>query len=135
MFPVVTRHDMTDLGGRIAGEKLWKRAGVGPSDMDCAQIYDCFTISIILQLEAYGFCARGEGGPFAESGAISFGGALPINTAGGHLSEGYVHGMNHIVEAVRQLRHEADMQIPDAELAMCTGGPLPIGSSVVFRRA
>lgn len=72
---------------------------------------------------------------FAESGAIRFGGALPINTAGGHMSEGYVHGMNHIVEAVRQLRHEADMQIPDAELTMCTGGPLPIGSSVVFRRA
>jgi acetyl-CoA acetyltransferase len=60
---------------------------------------------------------------------------MPINTGGGHLSEGYVHGMNHIVQAVRQLRGEADMQVPDAELAMCTGGPLPIGSSVVFRRA
>lgn len=135
MFPVVTRDDMTDLGGRAAAAKLWKRAGVGPDDMDCAQIYDCFTISVLLQLEAYGFCPRGEGGAFAESGAIRFGGALPINTAGGHMSEGYVHGMNHIVEAVRQLRHEADMQIPDAELTMCTGGPLPIGSSVVFRRA
>lgn len=135
MFPVVTREDMTDLGGRKAGETLWKRAGVGPRDIDCAQIYDCFTISIILQLEAYGFCARGEGGPYAESGAIRFGGETPVNTAGGHLSEGYVHGMNHIVEAVRQLRGEAAMQIPGAELSLCTGGPLPIGSSVVFRRA
>jgi acetyl-CoA acetyltransferase len=63
------------------------------------------------------------------------GGELPINTGGGHLSEGYVHGMNHIVQAVRQLRGEADMQVPDAELCMCTGGPLPVGSSVVFRKA
>jgi len=135
MFPVVTRKDMTDLGGRRAAETLWKRAGVGPQEMDIAQLYDCFTISVILQLEAYGFCAKGEGGPFAASGAIRDGGALPINTGGGHLSEGYVHGMNHIVQAVRQLRGEADMQVPGAELCLCTGGPLPVGSSVVFRKA
>ena len=135
MFPVVTREDMTDLGGRRAAETLWKRAGVGPGEIDLAQIYDCFTISVILQLEAFGFCARGEGGPFAASGALLRGGALPINTAGGHLSEGYVHGMNGIVEAVRQLRGEGDMQIADAELCLCTGGPLPVGSSVLFRRA
>lgn len=135
MFPVVTRNDMTDLGGRRAAETLWKRAGVGPQEMDVAQLYDCFTISVILQLEAYGFCAKGEGGPFAASGAIRRGGALPINTGGGHLSEGYVHGMNHIVQAVRQLRGEADMQVPNAELSLVTGGPLPVGSSVVFRRA
>lgn len=134
MFPVVTRADMTELGGQRAGETLWKRAGVSPAEMDCAQIYDCFTISVILQLEAYGFCPRGEGGPFAASGAIRHGHALPINTAGGHLSEGYVHGMNHIAEAVRQLRGEADMQVEGAELCLCTGGPLPIGSSVVLRR-
>ena len=135
MFPVVTREDITDLGGRRAAATLWKRAGVGPADMDIAQIYDCFTISVLLQLEAFGFCGKGESGPFAASGALRRDGHLPINTAGGHLSEGYVHGMNHIVEAVRQLRGEADMQIPDAELCLCTGGPLPIGSSVVFRRA
>jgi acetyl-CoA acetyltransferase len=135
MFPVVTRNDMTDLGGRRAAETLWKRAGVGPQEMDIAQLYDCFTISVILQLEAYGFCAKGEGGPFAASGAIRRGGALPINTGGGHLSEGYVHGMNHVVQAVRQLRGEADMQVPGAELSLVTGGPLPVGSSVVFRKA
>jgi acetyl-CoA acetyltransferase len=134
MFPVITRADPTELGGARAGETLWKRAGVGPDEMDCAQIYDCFTISVILQLEAYGFCRRGEGAAYAASGAIRRGGALPINTAGGHLSEGYVHGMNHIVEAVRQLRGEADMQVDDAELCLCTGGPLPIGSSAVLRR-
>ncbi|WP_332771888.1 thiolase C-terminal domain-containing protein [Phenylobacterium sp.] len=135
MFPVVTRQDMTDLGGRRAGETLWKRAGLGPSEIDIAQLYDCFTISVILQLEAYGFCAKGEGGPFAASGAIRRDGSLPINTGGGHLSEGYVHGMNHIVQAVRQLRGEADMQIAGAETCLVTGGPLPVGSSVVFRKA
>lgn len=135
MFPVVTRQDMTDLGGRRAGETLWKRAGMGPSEIDIAQLYDCFTISVILQLEAYGFCAKGEGGPFAASGAIRRDGSLPINTGGGHLSEGYVHGMNHIVQAVRQLRGEADMQIAGAETCLVTGGPLPVGSSVVFRKA
>jgi acetyl-CoA acetyltransferase len=135
MFPVVTRQDITDLGGRRAGETLWKRAGFGPRDVDIAQLYDCFTISVILQLEAYGFCARGEGGPFAASGAIRRGGSLPINTGGGHLSEGYVHGMNHIVQAVRQLRGQADMQVEGAETCLCTGGPLPVGSSVAFRKA
>jgi len=135
MFPVVTRHDMTELGGGRAGEALWKRAGVGPKDMDIAQIYDCFTISVILQLEAYGFVGKGEGGPYAASGALRNGGELPINTGGGHMSEGYVHGMNHIVQAVRQLRGEADMQVEGAELCLCTGGPLPVGSSVVFRKA
>jgi acetyl-CoA acetyltransferase len=135
MFPVTTRADMTEIGGHNAGAALWRRAGVGPADMDVAQIYDCFTISVILQLEAYGFCGRGEGGPFAASGAIRRDGALPINTAGGHMSEGYIHGMNHILEAVRQLRGEADMQIPGAEFSLCTGGPLPVGSSAVLRRA
>jgi acetyl-CoA acetyltransferase len=134
MFPVVSR-DMTELGGRQAGAELWRRAGVGPHEMDIAQIYDCFTISVILQLEAYGFCAKGEGGPFAASGAIRKGGSLPINNGGGHMSEGYVHGMNHIVQAVRQLRGDADNQIEGAELSLCTGGPLPVGSSVVFRKA
>lgn len=135
MFPVVTRDDITDVPGRRTAEALWKRAGVGPSDMSIAQLYDCFTISVVLQLEAFGFCGRGEGGPFAASGAIRRGGKLPINTGGGHLSEGYVHGMNHIVQAVRQLRGDADMQIPDAELSLVTGGPLPVGSAAVLRRA
>ncbi|HSV80230.1 MAG TPA: lipid-transfer protein [Ramlibacter sp.] len=134
MFPVLTRDDITDIGGRAAAESLWRRAGVGPADIDVAHVYDCFTISVILQLEAFGFCQRGEGGPFAASGAIGRHGSLPINTAGGHMSEGYVHGMNHIVEAVRQLRGEAAMQIPGAELSLVTGGPLPLGSSIVLRR-
>lgn len=135
MMPVVTREDMTELGGRQAGEELWRRAGVGPMEIDIAQLYDCFTISVLLQLEAYGFVGKGESGAFAATGALRKGGALPINTAGGHMSEGYVHGMNHILEAVRQLRGEADMQIEGAEMSLVTGGPLPVGSSAVLRRA
>lgn len=134
MFPTLSR-DVTRLGGEAAARDLWKRAGFGPEDIDVAQLYDCFTITVVMQLEAFGFCARGEGGPFCASGAIRRDGSLPINTAGGHLSEGYIHGMNHIYEAVRQLRGEADMQIAGAETALCTGGVMPIGTSVALRRA
>ena len=103
-FPVVLRDDITTLPAKPTADTLYRRAGLGPSDIDVAQFYDCFTITVLLQLEDYGFCAKGEGGAFASSGAIELGGSLPINTGGGHLSEGYIHGMNHIVEGVRQIR-------------------------------
>jgi acetyl-CoA acetyltransferase len=135
MFPVVMRNDMTEIGGKKAGETLYRKAGIGPDEIDVAQIYDCFTISILLQLEAYGFCAKGEGGPFAASGAIRPGGSLPINTGGGHLSEGYIHGMGHVVEAARQMRGESTYQIEGAETCLVTGGPLPTGSALMLRRA
>jgi acetyl-CoA acetyltransferase len=137
MFPMVTRDDITELGGQRAAKTLWNRAGVGPEDMDIAQLYDCFSIGVLLQLEAYGFCKKGEAGPFVASGAIRREGSIPINNGGGHLSEGYIHGMNHITQAVRQLRGEAlgATQIPDAELSLVTGGPLPFGSACVLRRA
>jgi len=133
MFPLVTR-GMDDFGGAQAGTELWRRAGVGPKDMNVAQIYDCFTISMLVQLEAFGFCPRGEAGPFIESGALGRGGSLPINTAGGNMSEGYIHGMNHVIEAVRQMRGSAANQVAGAELCAVTSGPLPVGSGAVLRR-
>ena len=80
-------------------------AGLGPDDVDTAQIYDCFTYMVLTQLEDYGFCKKGEGGPFVASGALRMGGRLPTNTSGGQLSEAHVEGMLQMVEGVRQLRH------------------------------
>jgi len=134
MYSSLLRDDITNLAWTEVAEVLWTRAGLGPSDIDVAQLYDCFTISVILQLESFGFCGRGEGGPLAASGTLARGGDMPMNTGGGHLSEGYIHGMNHVVQAVRQLRGDADMQIEGAETSLVTGGPLPISSALVLRR-
>ena len=100
-----------------------------------AQLYDCFTITVLLQIEDYGFCAKGEGGSFVSSGEIDLGGRLPINTGGGHMSEGYIHGMNHIVEGVRQIRGDSTSQVPGAETCLVTNAPLPPGSAMILRAA
>lgn len=134
-FPVLLREDITTLPAKAVADRLYSRAGLGPSDIDVAQLYDCFTITVLLQLEDFGFCKKGEGGPFCASGAIDLGGSLPINTAGGHLSEGYIHGMNHIVEGVKQMRGESTSQVPGAEVCLVTSTPLPPGSALILRRA
>jgi acetyl-CoA acetyltransferase len=103
--------------------------------VDVAQLYDCFTITVLIQLEDYGFCRAGEGGPFAQSGALDVGGSLPINTGGGHLSEGYIHGMNHIVEGVRQIRGTSCSQVEDAEVCLVTSGVPPASSALMLTRA
>lgn len=105
-----------------AAEQAFRMAGVGPADIDVAQLYDNFTISVIVWLEHAGFCKRGEGGGFVEGGRIRLGGDLPVNTAGGNLSESYMQGWLHIVEGVRQLRGDcAARQVEDAELCLVTG--------------
>ncbi len=107
---------------RDALRDAFAMAGVAPGDIDVAQLYDNFTISVLLWLEHAGFCAEGEGGAFVEGGRIRLGGALPVNTAGGNLSESYMEGWLHIVEGVRQLRHACDArQVADAELCLVTG--------------
>jgi len=132
-FPIVLREDFTTLPAKPTAETLYRRAGLGPDDIDVAQFYDCFTITVLLQIEDYGFCAKGEGGSFVSSGEIDLGGRLPINTGGGHLSEGYIHGMNHIVEGVRQVRGESTSQVPGAEVCLVTSTPLPPGSALILR--
>jgi acetyl-CoA acetyltransferase len=134
-YPVLMRESLTTLPAKSVAETLYRRAGIGPSDIDVAQIYDCFTITVLLQLEDWGFCKKGEGGPFAASGEIELGGSLPINTGGGHLSEGYIHGMNHIVEGVRQIRGTSTNQVPGAETCLVTCTPLPPGSAILLRAA
>src|SRR4029077_16519232 len=92
--------------------------GIEPKDVDTAQLYDCFTYMVLVQLEDYGFCKKGEGGPFAASGALALDGALPCNTSGGQLSEGHCEGMLQIVEAVHQVRRDRppDRQVADCEV-------------------
>jgi acetyl-CoA acetyltransferase len=75
---------------------------------------------VLLTLEDFGFCARGEGGPYVESGALEVGGALPANTHGGSLSEAYIHGLNHVVEGVRQLRGDSTLPVAGAEVCLVT---------------
>lgn len=134
LYPTLMRQSLTTQTSHSLAEILYRRAGLGPSDVDVAQFYDCFTITVLLQLEDYGFCEKGEGGQFAASGAIDKGGTLPINTSGGHLSEGYLHGMNHIAEGVRQIRGTSTSQVPGAEVCLVTSG-LPVTTSgLILRR-
>jgi len=127
--------DYTTGNTRTAAETLYQTAGVGPGDLDCAQLYDHYTGMVLLQLEDFGICPRGESGPFAAAGELAWpDGALPTNTAGGSLSEAYIHGLNHVVEAVKQLRGVAVNQVPDAELSLVASGSGIPTSALLLRR-
>jgi acetyl-CoA acetyltransferase len=117
----------TSSGHQTVARQLYAMAGITPQDVDVALIYDHFTPMVLMQLEDYGFCARGESGPFVADGAIRWpNGSIPVNTHGGNLSEAYILGMTHIYEAVEQLRGTAVNQVAGAEVALVTGGPAPI---------
>jgi acetyl-CoA acetyltransferase len=133
--------DLTTTGGAVSGPRAFGMAGVAPDDVDLLMGYDSFTITQLLHLEDLGFCAKGEGGAFVEDGKLGPGGSLPTNTNGGGLS--YTHpgmyGMFLIVEAVRQLRGEAEpeRQLADPSIAVChgSGGILSVMSTVVLGTA
>jgi acetyl-CoA acetyltransferase len=111
-----------DSGAIVAAQRLFGQAGIAPGDVDVAMIVEPFTPAVLLALEQYGFCARGESGPFVESGATCWpGGALPVNTHGGSNGEAFIHGVNHLPEAVRQLRGTACNQVAGAEVAFVCG--------------
>jgi acetyl-CoA acetyltransferase len=108
-------------------------ADVTPADVKVAQLYDAFSPLIILSLEGYGFCERGEGGPFTDDGNIEApNGRLPVNTAGGGMSEAYVHGFNLVLEAVRQIRGTSTSQVPDADVSLVTSGEGVPTSAMLF---
>ncbi len=115
--------NLTHTGAIEAGKLAYSMAGLGPTDVDFAQIYDCFTYMVLVQLEDYGFCKKGEGGPFVQSGALDVDGSLPTNTSGGQLSEAHVEGMLQIVEGVRQLQgnYSPNRQVKNAEIGLISG--------------
>ena len=148
---------ITRVAGHYGQERLWNNAGLGPEEVDVTGSYDAFAFTTLLQLEAYGFCKAGEGGTYVSDGTIALGGRRPNNTAGGHLCEGYTHGINMVIENVRQLRHEVDdycplgpdghrqhtydyseggcRQVRDAEISANLGWTtVNVGSALVMRR-
>ena len=120
----------------VAAEKLWAQSELGPDDIHVAQIYDAFTPLILLSLEGYGFCKRGEAPDFVADGNLRWGsGSLPTNTSGGGLSEAYVHGFNLITEGVRQLRGTSTCQVDGAETCLVTSGEGVPTSAIIIRAA
>jgi acetyl-CoA acetyltransferase len=146
---------ITDVAGKYAAARIFGMAGITPEDVHLTGSYDAFTFTTMLQLEDYGFCKKGEGGDYVSSGIIELGGKRPNNTSGGHLCEGYTHGMSMVIENVRQLRGQADdscpqclegihtydyseggcRQVQNAEISMNLGWANPVtGSALVMRR-
>jgi len=123
--------NITHTGAVQAGADAFTSAAVSPADIDVAELYDCFTITVIVELEDLGFCPKGEGGRFVADGHIGRGGSLPVTTHGGLLSAGHpglAGGMFHVIEAVRQLRGEAGpRQLDHPELALVHGNGGVIG--------
>ncbi|WP_424138793.1 thiolase family protein [Roseomonas chloroacetimidivorans] len=138
---LVAAPSLTDFGCRESAAQAFARAGVKPADINVAEIYDSFTVTLLVELESIGFFEKGEAGPAALAGALDLGGRLPCNTHGGLMSyahSGAAGGLFHVVEAVRQLRGEAAArQVPDAELAFVhgDGGILSAHCSLVLGRS
>ena len=143
------------VAGYYVGPRIFELAGVTHDDIDVTGCYDAFTYTTLLQFEDYGFCAKGEGKDYVTSGITDLGGRRPNNTSGGHLCEGYTHGMNMVIENTRQLRGTVDCycpgaadgehsydysegccrQVPNVNVTMNMGWAMPgVGSALIMRR-
>ena len=135
---VMTSYYRDDIGVPemgVVGRELWRQSGLGPADIQTAVLYDHFTPYVLMQLEELGFCDRGEAPAFVADGAIELGGRLPLNTHGGQLGEAYIHGMNGINEAVRQVRDTSVNQVESVEHVLVTAGTGVPTSGLVLGRA
>jgi acetyl-CoA acetyltransferase len=119
----------------LVARQLWARSGIGPDDVSVAVLYDHFTPFVLVQLEELGFCGRGEARDFIADGALELAGRLPLNPHGGQLGEAYIHGMNGIAEAVRQVRGTAANQVPAVSNVLVTAGTGVPTSGLVLRGA
>jgi acetyl-CoA acetyltransferase len=127
------RDDITGIPEMgICARQLWADTGLGPDDIQTAILYDHFTPLALPQLEEFGFCKPGEAKDFIKDGNIELGGRLPINTNGGQLGEAYIHGMNGIAEAVRQVRGSSVNQVPDVENVLVTAGTAVPTSALIL---
>jgi acetyl-CoA acetyltransferase len=135
-WEVPLRPTLTETAAKISAQTAFAMAGIKPDDVDVVQLYDCFTITVLLALEDYGFCRKGEGGSFVEDGAIELGGRLPLNTSGGLLSETGMPGMQLVIEGARQIRGTSTSQVPDAEVSVVSnqGGVMHTHSTLVLGR-
>jgi len=116
------RHELGLPEMGVVARQLWRQAGIGPEDVRAAVLYDHFTPYVLLQLEELGFCPRGEARHFVSGGAIELDGVLPLNPHGGQLGEAYIHGMNGIAEAVRQVRGTSVNQVSGDGPVLVTAG-------------
>lgn len=127
--------DINAFGAHMSAKEVYRSAGMGPSDIDVAAIYDCFSWVVLAQIDAYGLAPGGDIAGFVAEGNLGMRGKLPTNTAGGMLSEGYTHGMNNLIELVHQLRHDykgTPRQVEDCEVGLCTGWGGPRSSSALI---
>ncbi|WP_218970594.1 thiolase family protein [Alkalihalobacterium alkalinitrilicum] len=137
---IFQREDYTSFGSVESGTKAFETAGISPKDIDVALLYDCFTITVLMLLEDLGFCEKGEAATLLKKDELTIGGKLPVNPHGGLLSHGQpgtAGGLNHVLEAVRQLRNEADnRQVADANIALVhgNGGVMSVQSTLILGR-
>ncbi|WP_066304219.1 hypothetical protein [Bacillus sp. FJAT-29814] len=127
--------DITTNYTNLLAQPLWESAGITPKEVDFAEFYDCFSSAVLFALEGLGFTGRGEAGAFVRAGETGLGGRLPVNTHGGLLCEGYIHGMNSVAEAVMQLQgRSGSRQVANANIGVVTSGNQADGSALILRR-